>query len=578
MTEIWCEIPHYSLYEVSTWGNIRNKNTKLVKSFDIEKLKESKTRMRVYILNDEQIMKNHYLHRLVAQTFIENPLQLKEVNHKDGNPYNNEVSNLEWISREENMKHFHDNHKYEKKYMRRILLIRKCSQTNEENIEQTFECIEQCIEKLQLPISYQTLYSTLSNTKNKYKDRYLKKEDGEPTPDKKYCNNKYVGVNYNKTNKKYVASYKNKYIGSYTTEEAAARDYDNYLRTIYENHCVNFPIPNTKDTQAIVGKKRNKKENDENSYSISSPNSVYPLDNNRFLKYEDNNENIKYDNMDDTLDDVNGNDNEKIEWRVLKECPLYEISNTGLVKHKRLSRILQGYSINGYRSVSLTTETGNKLYRLVHRLVAETFIENDDPTKIYVDHIDTDIVNNHVSNLRWVTPKENMNNSITKQNISKGHLDKASAIYMIDITNGEPPILYKNCIECSQIQNIPYNTIKAIANFYNKENRDQYKKTYNKKYIFLYEEDMNKKDEYIKIANAPIPTNNNLKVPILQIDKHTGNVIGNFESLYQASKTLNINYTAISQVYNYWKYTDTDRPACYKLQSISGFIFKKCIS
>ena len=61
----------------------------------------------------------------------------------------------------------------------------------------------------------------------------------------------------------------------------------------------------------------------------------------------------------------------------------------------------------------------------------------------------------------------------------------------------------------------------------------------------------------------------------MQIDKKTGNVLGNFESLYQASKTLNINYTAISPVYNYWKYTDTDRPACYKLQSISGFIFKQ---
>ena len=166
--------------------------------------------MRVYIVNDEQIMKNHYLHRLVAQTFIENPLQLKEVNHKDGNPYNNEASNLEWITRQENMKHFHENHKYEKKYMRRILLIQKCSQTNEEIIEQTFECIDQCIEKLQLQVSYQTLYSTLSDTKNKYKDRYLKKEEGEPesNSDKKYCNNKYVGVNYNKTNKKYACLFK----------------------------------------------------------------------------------------------------------------------------------------------------------------------------------------------------------------------------------------------------------------------------------------------------------------------------------------------------------------------------------
>jgi hypothetical protein len=36
----------------------------------------------------------------------------------------------------------------------------------------------------------------------------------------------------------------------------------------------------------------------------------------------------------------------------------------------------------------------------------------------------------------------------------------------------------------------------------------------------------------------------------------------------------NINYSGISQVYNYHKYEDTTRPACYKLKSTHGFIFK----
>ena len=45
------------------------------------------------------------IHRIVAETFIDNPLARKEINHIDGNKHNNHVSNLEWCSREENLKH-----------------------------------------------------------------------------------------------------------------------------------------------------------------------------------------------------------------------------------------------------------------------------------------------------------------------------------------------------------------------------------------------------------------------------------------------------------------------------------------
>lgn len=45
------------------------------------------------------------LHRLVAQHFIPNPDDLPQVNHIDGNRYNNTISNLEWCSASENVKH-----------------------------------------------------------------------------------------------------------------------------------------------------------------------------------------------------------------------------------------------------------------------------------------------------------------------------------------------------------------------------------------------------------------------------------------------------------------------------------------
>ena len=49
--------------------------------------------------------RQYSVHRLVAQAFIENPELLPEVNHKDENPLNNSVDNLEWCTRQYNMEY-----------------------------------------------------------------------------------------------------------------------------------------------------------------------------------------------------------------------------------------------------------------------------------------------------------------------------------------------------------------------------------------------------------------------------------------------------------------------------------------
>lgn len=60
-------------------------------------------------------------------------------------------------------------------------------------------------------------------------------------------------------------------------------------------------------------------------------------------------------------------------------------------------------SESGYKLVSIR----GKQYTM-QQIMAWTFIENDDPEKKEVDHIDGDKTNNKLSNLRWVTRRENM--------------------------------------------------------------------------------------------------------------------------------------------------------------------------
>lgn len=95
--EVWKQISNYPNYEASTLGHIR-------RTFVLKQRLTALGYLRINLGESRALA----VHRLVATTFIQNPENKREVNHKDGDKTNNCVSNLEWSTSSENKQHAFD--------------------------------------------------------------------------------------------------------------------------------------------------------------------------------------------------------------------------------------------------------------------------------------------------------------------------------------------------------------------------------------------------------------------------------------------------------------------------------------
>jgi hypothetical protein len=115
--EIWKDIPGFDgLYLVSNKGNVRSypritedKNGRFLsaKGKVIKPCLTDRGYLKVFLVKDG-VRTAKRVNRLVAEVFVPNVYNKPEVNHKNGNKTDNRAENLEWCTRQENVKHAYD--------------------------------------------------------------------------------------------------------------------------------------------------------------------------------------------------------------------------------------------------------------------------------------------------------------------------------------------------------------------------------------------------------------------------------------------------------------------------------------
>ena len=116
MSKAWKEIKGYEgYYLISSSGDVISLNYARTKRAKMLTWKINNKGYAWVELRKNGIKEQKLIHRLVAEAFIEKPEGLNLINHKDENPLNNDVDNLEWCDTSYNVRYSQERHPERKK-------------------------------------------------------------------------------------------------------------------------------------------------------------------------------------------------------------------------------------------------------------------------------------------------------------------------------------------------------------------------------------------------------------------------------------------------------------------------------
>ena len=157
LNEEWKEIQYG--YEISNQGRVKNPKGKILGG------NTHKDGYRFITIKGKQMP----IHRIVAESFIENEYNKPFVNHKDGNKMNNSVDNLEWVTQQENIQH-----SYKNKLQPSKVKTYKGKFTDEQRQQIKDEYNNTDISRRQLALKYNVSHTCICdiiNDKYKYADK-----------------------------------------------------------------------------------------------------------------------------------------------------------------------------------------------------------------------------------------------------------------------------------------------------------------------------------------------------------------------------------------------------------------------